>query len=92
MLANLGSQRVDEYAILTNEIYKEYSRMKASEYKEFKGIRKEPLIDNMTNVEVLLTDLGETATRELVNEYKILYNKVKKFKTLVSYSCNTKFK
>ena len=64
--------------------------MKASEYKEFKGIRKESLIDNMTNVEVLLTDLGETATRELVNEYKILYNKVKKFKTLVSYSCNSK--
>ncbi len=44
--------------------------MKASEYKEFKGIRKESLRDNMTDVEVLLTDLGETATRELANEYK----------------------
>ena len=59
-----------EYAILTNEIYKEWSGMKASEYKEFKGLRKESLRDNMTDVEVLLTDLGETATKELAKEYK----------------------
>ncbi len=59
-----------EYAILTNEIYKEWSGMKASEYKAFKGIRKESLRDNMTDVEVLLTDLGETATRELVRKHK----------------------
>ena len=59
-----------EYAILTNEIYKEWSGMKASEYKAFKGIRKESLRDNMTDVEVLLTDLGETAARELAKEYK----------------------
>ena len=44
--------------------------MKASEYKEFKGLRKESLRDNMTDVEVLLTDLGETATKELAKEYK----------------------
>ena len=44
--------------------------MKASEYKEFKGIRKESLRDNMTDVEVLLTDLGETATRELAKKHK----------------------
>ena len=59
-----------EYAILTNEIYKEWSGMKASEYKAFKGIRKESLRDNMTDVEVLLTDLGETATRELAKKHK----------------------
>ena len=59
-----------EYAILTNEIYKEWSGMKASEYKAFKGIRKESLRDNMTDVEVLLTDLGETATRELARKHK----------------------
>ena len=59
-----------EYAILTNEIYKEWSGMKASEYKAFKGLRKESLRDNMTDVEVLLTDLGETATKELAKEYK----------------------
>ena len=59
-----------EYGILTNEIYQEWSGMKASEYKEFKGIRKESLRDNMTDIEVALTDLGEIATRELVKEHK----------------------
>lgn len=59
-----------EYGILTNEIYKEWSGMKASEYKEFKGIRKESLRDNMTDIEVTLTDLGEIATRELAKEHK----------------------
>jgi len=59
-----------EYAILTNEIYKAWSLMKASEYKNFKGLRKESLRDNMSDIEVALTDLGEIATRELVKEYK----------------------
>lgn len=45
-----------EYGILTNEIYKSWSGMKASEYKAFKGIRKESLRDNMTDIEVALTD------------------------------------
>ena len=57
-----------EYGILTNEIYKEWSGMKASQYKEYKGIRKESLRDNMTDIEVALTDLGEIATRELEKE------------------------
>lgn len=59
-----------EYGILTNEIYKSWSGMSASEYKAFKGIRKESLRDNMTDIEVALTDLGEIATRELVKEHK----------------------
>lgn len=59
-----------EYGILTNEIYKSWSGMKVSEYKEFKGIRKESLRDNMTDIEVALTDLGEIATRELAKEHK----------------------
>lgn len=62
-----------EYGILTNEIYKSWSDMKSSEYseyKEYKGIRKESLRDNMTDVEIALTDLGEIATRELTKEYK----------------------
>ncbi len=59
-----------EYAILTNEIYKTWAGMKASEYKAYKGLRKESLRDNMTNIEVALTDLGELATRELAKEYK----------------------
>lgn len=59
-----------EYGILTNEIYKSWSGMKASEYREFKGIRKESLRDNMTDIEVTLTDLGEIATRELAKKHK----------------------
>lgn len=60
-----------EYGILTNEIYKEWSGMKASEYKEYKGIRKESLRDNMSDVEIILTDLGEVATRELAKKYNL---------------------
>ena len=59
-----------EYGILTNEIYKEWSGMKASEYKSYKGIRKESLRDNMSDIEVALTDLREIATRELAKEHK----------------------
>lgn len=59
-----------EYGVLTNEIYQEWSGMKASQYKEYKGLRKESLRDNMTDIEVALTDLGEIATRELVKEHK----------------------
>ncbi len=57
-----------EYAILTNEIYKEWSGMTAKEYKEYKGLRKESLRDNMTDVEVALADLGEIATREIAKK------------------------
>ena len=59
-----------EYGILTNEIYKSWSGMKASEYKTHKGIRKESLRDNMTDIKIALTDLGEIATRELAKEHK----------------------
>jgi len=59
-----------EYAILTNEIYKEWSGMTASEYKEYKGLRKESLRDNMSDIEVTLADLGEIATREIAKKKK----------------------
>ena len=59
-----------DYAILTNEIYKEWSGMTAQQYKFFKNIRKENLRDNMTDIEVALTDLSEVATRELVKKHK----------------------
>jgi len=57
-----------EYAILTNDIYKTWSGMDTKEYQEYKGIRKESLRDNMTDIEVNLTDLGEVATRELTKK------------------------
>lgn len=59
-----------EFAVLTNEIYKTWSGMKASEYKNYKGLRKESLRDNMSDIEVALTDLGEIATRELAKKHK----------------------
>ena len=65
-----GITEQKEYAILTNEIYKEWSGMKANEYKEFKGLKKENLRDNMSRIEELLTDLGEEATKELAKEHK----------------------
>ena len=60
-----GIEKNIEYAMLTNEIYKSWSGMKANEYKAYKGLRKESLRDNMSDIEVLLTDLGEIATRDI---------------------------
>ncbi len=54
-----------EFAMLTNEIYKNWSGMTAKQYKQHKGLRKESLRDNMTDIEVVLTDLGELATRDI---------------------------
>ena len=44
--------------------------MTANEYKEFKGLRKESLRDNMDELEVLLADIGETTTRKLAEKHK----------------------
>ena len=60
-----GITESKEYAILTNEIYKEWSGMTVKEYKEYKGLQKESLRDNMSRMEELLTDLGEETTKEL---------------------------
>lgn len=65
-----GVTKEVEYAILTNEIYKEWSGMTAKEYKNYKGLRKENLRDNMTDLEVMLADIGEITTRELTNVHK----------------------
>ena len=59
-----GISKPMEYALLTNEIYKGWSGMKASEYKKLKGLRKESLRDNMTDIEVALTNIGEIAREE----------------------------
>ena len=67
---NNGISEGAEYAILTNDIYKEWSGMTAQEYKSFKGIRKESLRDNMTDLEVAITNIGELATREIAKNEK----------------------
>lgn len=65
-----GINKPVEFALLTNEIYKGWSGMKASEYKEYKGLRKESLRDNMTDIEIVLTNLGELAARDIAKEEK----------------------
>lgn len=54
-----GVKEGNEYGILTNEITKAWSGMTTQEYKEHKGIRKENLRDNMSNIELVLNMLGE---------------------------------
>ena len=57
-----------DYAILTNEIYKICVCFTAKEYKQHKGLRKESLRDNMSDIELTLADLREIATREIAKE------------------------
>ena len=59
-----------EYAILTNEIYQSWSGMTAQQYKDFKGIRKENLRDNMSDIEIALTDIGEITARDIAKNEK----------------------
>ncbi len=65
-----GIEDAKEYAILTNEIYKTWSGMTSKEYKEYKGLRKENLRDNMDSIELILTDLSEEATKRLAEKHK----------------------
>ncbi len=54
-----------EFAILTNEITKAWTGLTTKQYKNLKGLKKENLRDNMTNLELVLNMLAETATTEI---------------------------
>jgi len=54
-----------EFAILTNEITEAWAGLTTKEYKNLKGLKKENLRDNMTNLELVLNMLAETATTEI---------------------------
>jgi hypothetical protein len=54
-----------QYASLTDIITKEWSGRTTKEYKQFKGLKKESLRDNMTNVELALNSLAEASTTEI---------------------------
>ena len=60
-----GVKKETDFAILTNEITKAWSSKTIAEYKQLKSLRKESLRDNMTNLELVLNMLAETATTEL---------------------------
>ena len=60
-----GVEEGIEYAILTDEITKAWAEMDTKEYKKFKGLKKESLRDNMSNLELVLNMLGEVSTTEI---------------------------
>lgn len=62
-----GIKEGTEYAILTNEISKAWSGMTTREYKDYKGLKKQNLRDNMSTTELILNMLAETATKDIAN-------------------------
>jgi len=62
---NRGAKEGVEFAILTDEISKAWAGLTTKEYKNLKGLKKESLRDNMTNIELVLNMLAETATTEI---------------------------
>lgn len=60
-----GLQEGVQFATLTDIIYKTWAGKTAKEYKEYKGLKKENLRDNMTNKELVLNMLAELSTKEI---------------------------
>lgn len=67
---NRGVKKGLEYAILTNEITEAWSGFDVKNYKRFKGLKKENLRDNMSNLELVLNMLAEATTTEISKEKK----------------------
>ena len=65
-----GIKKGLEYAILTDEIYKGWAGMNSREYKKLKGLHKENLRDNMSNLELVLNMLAEATTTEIAKKEK----------------------
>jgi len=65
-----GVKKGSEYAILTDEITKAWSGLSVKEYKNHKGLKKENLRDNMSNLELVLNMLAEATTTEISKEKK----------------------
>ena len=63
-----GIHEPKDFAILTNVLTKAWSGMTTGEYKRHKGLTKENLRDNMTNVELALNTLAEVATTEIARQ------------------------
>jgi len=65
-----GVSKGQEYAILTDEITKAWSSFSVKQYKKHKGLKKENLRDNMSNLELVLNMLAEATTTEISEEKK----------------------
>lgn len=63
-----GIEEGPRFAILTDIIYKAWAGKSAKEYKQFKGLKKENLRDNMTNRELVLNMLAEVSTKDISEE------------------------
>jgi len=63
-----GAKKDIEYAILTNEIMKGAFEMKVDDYKKFKNLKRENLRDHMTDLELILTMLGEATTTKITQD------------------------
>ena len=61
-----GVTQDKDYAILTNEMTKAWSGMTVQEYKAYKGLKKESLRDNMTDIELVLNMLAEVTTTAII--------------------------
>ena len=68
--ADRGVKQGSEYAILTDEISKAWAGMTTRQYKNFKGLKKESLRDNMTTLELVLNMLGEATTTAISKKEK----------------------
>jgi hypothetical protein len=67
---NRGVKQGQQFAILTDIITQAWSGKTVKEYKDYKGLKKENLRDNMTNLELVLNMLGEATTTEISKEKK----------------------
>lgn len=67
---NRGVKKGQEFAILTDEITKAWSGFSVKQYKNHKGLKKESLRDNMSNIELVLNMLAEATTTEISKEKK----------------------
>ena len=65
-----GMEKGTEYAILTDEITKAWTGMTTRQYKNLKGLKKENLRDNMSDLELVLTMLSEATTTEISKQRK----------------------
>ncbi len=63
-----GLEEGPQFAALTDIIYKAWAGKSAREYKQFKGLKKENLRDNMTNRELVLNMLAEVSTKDISEE------------------------
>lgn len=62
-----GVKEGKDFAILTNEITKAWSGMTTRQYKDYKGLKKQNLRDNISTTELILNMLAETATKDIAN-------------------------